>query len=222
MAYYGIQGGSGGGVTNNQYASFFSKTGPSSYTTGGFVIDLSATYSSLNNVVLIVKKGSRGTLPAGRLEYLPNTPDPGKVTVKVRKYQFDQVSSIGNVQNQPSGVTVQGSSGVATSSEAAHTHSMAHDHAAQASTATTTTGAGVNSSLITLGQNVTTHTHSVDVPNFTGNTGAGSSHNHVDNNLYAHSHTDTLTDTNLAASEVANATDLSSVTWLGMATGVRA
>src|SRR5690349_1481326 len=114
MAFFGPTG-SSSSVTNNQFVSFFEKIGPSSYATGGFVLDFSTTYSSLNSCHLIVKKGSRGALPAGRLGYLLNTPSAGKVTVKVFKVQFDQVSSVAGVSSQPSGVTIQSASGVTTS-----------------------------------------------------------------------------------------------------------
>lgn len=211
----------GGSVTYNQYAMFFEKQGPASYATGGFVVDLSATFSSLNSVKLAVKKGSRGSLPGGRLEYLLNTPTAGKVTVKVQKYQFTLLSAIGNVQGQPVGVTVQGASGAVTSAEAAHIHTIDHDHSSAASSAATNTGAAVNSALTTLNQNVGSHTHSVNLPNLPVNSGAGSSHTHADNNVYQHQHSASLAATNLSSAEVSNATNLSTTLFYGIATGVR-
>lgn len=210
-----------GATTFNQFITFFEKLGPSSYPTGGFVIDLTAAYSSLNDFRLMVKKGSRGVLGATHLDIALNSPANGKVTVKVSKYRFDQASSIGGVQNQPAGVTVRGASGVVSTSEAAHTHTIDHNHAAATSSGPTTTGAGVNSALATLNKNVGSHTHIVDIPNLVGTSGAGSSHNHIDNNVYAHSHVDTYAATNLAVVELANATDLSATTWFALASGVR-
>lgn len=220
--------GSGGGVvgggdtTYNQYVSFFEHTGPSSYSTGGMVLDLTATYASLNAVKLLVKKGSRGSLPAGNLRYALNSPTAGKVTIVISQHQFEKATSIGNVANQPAGVTVQASSGVTTSSESSHTHDITHNHGSAASSAATNTGAAVNAALTALNQNVGSHTHAVDPPNLVATSGAGSSHNHVDNNIYAHTHTNSYTATNVSRIELANATNISTTTWLGFASGVRA
>lgn len=212
----------GGSTTFNQFVMFFEKQGPASYATGGFVIDLSDTYSSLNDVKLLVKKGSRGSLPGGRLEYDLNTPSAGQVTVKVQKYRYSEVTAVGNVDNEPAGVTVQAASGVAASSEAAHIHVLTHNHGPATSTASAASGAAVHSDLLTLNLNISTHTHSVDIPNLVGNTDVGSSHNHVDNNIYQHQHTEVLTDINLTVTELPNATSLATTIWLGLASGVRA
>lgn len=211
--------GGGGSTTYNQYTIFAEKTGPSSYTTGGFVIDLTSTFSSLNSFKAVVKKGTRGNVPFGRFEILLNSPTSGKVTVLVRKYQQEKVTAIGNVTGQPAGVTVQTSSGQVGASESSHTHDATHDHAAQASAAMTAGGAGVDTDAGAPAIN--THTHSVDVPSMSVTTGAGGSHNHTDNSLYAHSHSLTHTATNTTQAELANATDLSATTFYICATGVR-
>ncbi len=218
--YYGGGGGGGAATTFNQYASFFEKAGPASYPTGGFVIDLSATYATLTRLKLMVQKGKRGSLPMGRLEITLNSPSAGKATVKVQKHQYERVSSFDNVTGQPGGVTVQAASGATTAAEATHVHSLAHDHASVTSSAAAAAGAGVTTNI--LGTGMVSHTHPVDPPNLTGNTGAGASHNHVDNNIYQHQHALTHTPTNVTIAEVANATDLSATIFDGIAQGVRA
>lgn len=210
-----------GSDTYNQYVTTFEKQGPASYATGGFVIDLTATYSSLNFVALLVKKGSRGALPGGRLRVKLNTPAVGKATIIVEKYQFLQANGVtGGVINQPAGVTVQGTSGVVTSAEASHVHTLTHDHPVETTSTNVDSGLGVNASLLTLLQGVV-HTHTFDLPNFVGNTGPGSSHTHADNNIYQHGHSPSLTSTVLTVAELANATNIATTLWLGMASGVR-
>lgn len=218
--------GGGGGAppgsdTYNQYLTTFTKLGPSSYdSTNGIVLDLSATYSSLNACQVIPKKGARGVLVSTRYRYVLNSPSAGKVSIFIDKHQYDAASSIGNVSGQPAGVNVEAASGVVSSAEAAHVHTMDHNHPAE-STTIVVSGVGVNSSLITVGVNVSTHTHSVDVPNFTGNTSAGSSHTHVDSNIFQHQHVATLTPTKMRLVTLPNATNLSTTTWYGYVSGVR-
>lgn len=212
----------GGSTTYNQYVSFFEKVGPSSYdATNGIVLDFSATYSSLNDVRMYIKKGARGVLPACRFRYVLDSPTAGKCTVFIGRLRSQNVSSFGNVQNQPGGVTVEAASGVATTAEAAHVHTLDHDHVSQNSAASANSGAGVNSALTTLNQNVSTHIHGVDVPNLVVNTGAGSSHSHVDSNIYQHQHVATLTPTSTTVPTLANATNIATTIWLGYVTGVR-
>jgi len=219
MPFFGSSGG-GTSTTYNQYVVFLEKTGPSSYATGGFVIDLTASLSTVNSFTAAVKKGTRGNVPFGRFEYQLNTPTAGKVTLKLQRYQQERVSSFDNITGQPAGVTVASSSGSTTSSESAHTHDATHDHAAQASAAMTAAGAGVDTNAV--GSSISTHTHNVDLPSFSLTSGAGGSHNHTDNSLYQHSHTLTHTATNTTVAELANATDLSATTFYCCATGVRA
>ena len=215
---YGAAAGGGSGVTYNQWTIFSEYIGPTSYTTGGFVIDLDPTYSSLNFVNLAIK--TRGAnLPLSRYEYQLNTPAIGQVTVKIMKKMYDRVTSVGNITNEPASVTVQASSGVASSSESAHLHTIDHDHASFAS-ATNGTGGG-QVLLDALGPQMEAHTHTLDLPNYTGNSGAGTSHNHTDNSIYQHQHGATHTATNLTSTELANATNLSGTTWYLVAHGVR-
>lgn len=207
-------------LSYNQYIAFFKKIGPSSYPTGGFVVDLSSTFSSITSFGLTPQKGNRGSLPFGREEFILNSPSAGKVTVKLQGYQYSRVSSLDNITGQPSGVTIQAASGSKVSADTTHTHDMTHDHAAQASAAMTAAGAGVDTDA--LGQALDAHTHSVDVPSQAFTSGAGSSHDHTDNSLYDHTHSTTYTVTNVSAAEVTNATNLSTTTFWGRAVGVRA
>lgn len=216
-------GGGGGSTTYNQYTVADEFIGPASYATGGMVVDLSKTMSSLNSLDLVVKKGSRGAnLPLVRYETTLNSPSAGKATVKIVRKRVSEVSVIGNINagSQPAGVTIQPTSGVASSNEAAHTHSIDHDHPSFTSGAPSNTGASVL--LNALGPNHSTHSHTLDLPNLTGTSGAGSSHNHQDNSIYQHQHGANQTSTDYSSAEVANATNLSGTTWLICATGVKA
>lgn len=213
-------GGGGGSTTFNQYVVFAEKIGPSSYATGGFVLDFTSTFSSLNSLRLCIKKGTRGNVPFGRFDVDLDSPGPGKATIIIRGYNQTRVSSFDNVSGQPAGVTVQATSGQSVTSESAHTHDATHDHAAQLSAAMTAAGAGVDTDA--LAPAIDTHTHSVDVPSMTVTTGAGTSHNHVDNSIYAHTHTLTHTVTNVGESQLTAGTDLSATTFYIAATGVRA
>lgn len=220
MSYYG-GGGGGGSTTFNQHTIADEYIGPTSYSTGGMVIDLTKTFSLINffdNPV--VKKGSRGSnLPAVRYEIAINSPDDGKATVKIVRKRYDRTSTVGAVSGQPSGVTVQAASGVASSSESSHTHSFDHNHGSFTSAAAST-GAG-QVLLDALGPSLAGHTHTLDLPNLTGTSGAGTSHNHTDNSIYEHSHSITQTSTVYASSELPNATDLSGTTWYICASGVK-
>ncbi len=212
-------GGGGGTVTYNQYVAFLEKQGPSSYSAGGFVIDMSSTFSSLNSCSVAIKKGTRGNVPFGRFEISIDSPGPGKATVLVRNYSHTRASSFDAVTGQPAGVTVQSSSGQTVASESAHTHDATHNHAAQASAAMTAAGAGVDTNALAAA--LDTHTHSVDLPSLTVTTGAGTSHNHTDNTLYDHRHTLTHTATNVDSAELTATTDLSATTFYIAASGVR-
>lgn len=212
---------SGSSATFNQYTMFRQQIGPSSYdSTNGWVIDLSATYSSLNSVRLALKKGTRGNLGMGRWEIVLNSPAVGKATVSFFKYRYDRITALGNVSGQPAGVTVQASSGATSSSESSHTHTINHDHGSFASGSPSDSGATVT--LDALGPNLSTHTHTLDLANLTGTSGAGTSHNHTDNSIYEHHHRPDITLTNVAIAELANATNLSTSTFYVTASGVRA
>lgn len=216
--YYGIQGGSGGGgSTGSDQQTIWRDQVGASYTTGGLVFDLSATYSSLNSVFLTISNLS--TMAAVRPEYALNSPSAGKVTVKLLKKRYVRVSSIdAGVTGQPAGVTVRTSSGGTAASESSHTHTIDHDHPST-NTNGITNGAGgsVNSPL---GAAIEGHTHALDLPNYTGNSGAGTSHNHTDNTLYAHNHTLNQSATNFSLTEIANGTDLTAVRFNLLAFGV--
>src|SRR3990167_2708148 len=218
--YGAAAGGGGGSVTYNQHTIADEYIGPTSYPTGGFVIDLTKTFSSINffdNPV--VKKGSRGSLPAVRYEITRNSPTAGKVTVKIVRKRYDRTSTVGNVSGQPAGVTVQATAGVVSSSESTHTHSIEHNHGSFTSATPSLGGAEVLLGLSV--ENNTTHTHTLDIPNLTGTSGAGTSHNHTDNSIYQHQHAITQTSTNYASSELPNATNISTTTFYICAHGVK-
>lgn len=222
MGFFGSSGGSSGSGSSgpDQQHIFREEVGPSSYPTGGFEIDLSQALSSVNFLDLVVKKGSRGSLPAVDYNFILDSPDPGKVTVKLLRKRYDRTSTVGDVSGEPASVTVQAASGVVSSSESAHVHTLDHNHASVTSSAATNTGAAVNANLATLNQNVGSHTHAVDVPAMTGVNSGTVSHSHADNNIYQHQHAANQTATNWTLTEVANATDLDDVTWYLMASGV--
>ncbi len=213
-------GGSGGGLVDtsgNQWFIYGEIPGPTSYPTGGFTVDLDATITTMNFLKLAVK--TIGSLPVVEYRVLINgAAGNGKAKVSLFKKMYDRVSSFDNITGQPAGVTVRATSGGTSSSEAAHTHSAAHDHPAQLSAAMTAAGAGVDTDA--LAPAIDTHTHSVDLPNLPITTSAGTSHNHTDNTLYQHQHSLGATTTNLTRTEIANGTDLSATRWYLFATGV--
>lgn len=185
-----------------------SGTGPASYSTGGFVV--TTGLSTVNQFKAMI--GVIGSAPPHNLEYVRNSPSAGQVTVKVIRHQYDRTTAVGDPNGLPSGVTLRSTSGGTYDSESAHVHSMAHDHAA--ATSGTPNDAGGGAAQQVGGVNQDAHTHSFDPPNYTGNTGVGSSHNHTWNSLYQHAHALTQTATNMSRAELANGTDLSSVTFL--------
>lgn len=196
-------------------------SGPASYSTGGFVVDLSADLTDVDFLALSLL--TPGNLPPCHLEYALNTPSAGKVTVKVMRHRYDRLTSVDAVSNPPSGVTVQTASGQTVAAESAHTHSVDvnHDHGSansgvSASAAINPT-AGVGGTVDSLG-----HVHPVDLPALgttSKTSSAGSSHTHTDDNLYAHNHAVTRNETDAASVELAAATDLSGATWAYMAVG---
>lgn len=213
--------GSGGGATDtsaNQWFIYGEIPGPSSYSSGGFTVDLDATVTDLNFFKLAVK--TIGVLPSVEYRVTLNPPaNRGKAVVSLFRKRYDRVSSLDSITGQPAGVTIQTVSGQTSSSESSHTHDASHNHAAQASAAMTAAGAGVDTDA--LAPAIDTHTHSVDLPNLSVTTGAGSSHNHTDNTIYQHQHVAGLTTTNLARVEIANGTDLSGVRFYFVASGLR-
>lgn len=192
-----------------------SQAGPASYSAGGFSFDTglaSVEFCRLTNTV------QGATLVPHELVVVMNSPSPGHVTVKVMRARYDKLSAVGNVSGQPGGVAVQGASGVASGAEAAHTHSVTHDHPSTESAASAsgsvdpTTGLGGNTATLA-------HTHFVDVPSIGVTSAGGSSHTHTDNNIYEHQHGNTQTQTDAAFVELAAATNLSTSTWKWMAVG---
>jgi len=138
---------------------------------------------------------------------LPCRTSGSDIVVQVRKNIYALLTSLGDLNNLPSGVTSATTSGQTYDADTAHTHGIDHDHAAATSTATTDSGGGVATSV---SGNMSTHTHSFDPPSFTGTSGAGSSHTHTWNNIYQHQHDLTETDTQLdtALANPANLTGL--------------
>lgn len=200
-----IAAGAGGAVTNNQWALTMEFVGPSSYTTGGFVVDLDATFSSLNALKLAVETVG-ANLPVCHYEITLNSPSPGRATVKIMRHRFDQVTAIGNVTNQPAGVSILAASGGVSGSESTHTHSINHDHGSFSSAINGTGGGQVL--LNAVGPNLEQHTHTLDLPAFVGTSGSGSAHTHQDNSIYQHGHSITYAGTNLASVELPNSTNL--------------
>ena len=209
----------GASVTYNQWILFMSYTGPSSYTTGGFEIDLSNTFSSINSAtVQVITQGAN--LPACRYEYDLNAPLAGKITVKIMKRMYDKTTSVGAVSGQPAGVTVQAASGVASSSESTHTHTITHQHGAF-NTGINQNNAGGQVLLNAVGANLEQHTHQMNMSNLVATSGAGGAHNHTDNSIYQHQHGETYTATNLTSTELANTTDLSGTKFSLLVSGIR-
>lgn len=109
--------------------------GPSSYPTGGFVVDLSNTYSDIQFFEPVIE--TIGALPPVRFEIIRNTPGPGKVTMRLYRIRYDRATSTitGRAQNPPTGVTVRNASGTNAQtvdavggSGGAHTVNQLYDH----------------------------------------------------------------------------------------------
>lgn len=188
-------------------------TGPNPYDTAtGWVIATGLGTVQHGKVVVAVPGAN---LPHCEFRYSRNG---GNLTVRIYKHMYDKLTAIGAVSGLPAGVTAPASSGSTYDANAAHVHSMAHDHAA--ATSATMTAAGGGAVLDAVGsKDILLHTHSFDPPNFTGNTGAGSSHSHTWDNIYEHAHATTLTETDPTLTEIANGTDLSGTTFSWRAIG---
>ena len=170
--------------------------GAGGYPAGGFVLDLSSRFSALHAFEIEIE--TPGSLPSGSLwEISRNTPDPGKVRIKLVRGRYNQ-ATLGDMsaQNPPSGVTLQTASGAQVASESAHTHS------ASANQGTNVIGG------------------SGDTAQVGAVTSAGSAHTHTDNNLYQHGHLVTQTPTDLSGVEITAASDLSSTVFRYVAIGV--
>lgn len=182
------------------------QTGPVSYTAGGITIT-----SGLSNIGFALAECSStvgSMLGSVRLEIERNAPAAGQFKIKVMSENYQRVTAIGALTGLPSGVTAASSSGQTYDANAAHVHSMAHDHAAATSTNEAASGGGAVLDAIG-SKDIVGHNHSFDPPNFTGNTGAGSSHTHTWNELYDHTHALTNTQTDVTLTELTAGTDLS-------------
>ena len=205
---------------NNVKASAGNISGPASYATGGFLLDLSATFSTLGSVELAIE--TLGSLMPVEYELTLNKDlsgvfAPGKAVIKLTRARYDK-GTIGNVSGQPGGVTIQASkTATGTTTGSSHTHAIDHDH--PSTTSATPTAGGTNGVNSALGQPaISTHTHDVDIAAFVGSSGA-STHTHDRSFEYAHDHSNTQTSTNNTATEVASTTDLSGTTWRYFAIG---
>jgi len=188
------------------------ETGPASYSTGGFTV--TTTLANVDSASVKIKV--RGANLAGCLiRPVRDSPSAGSLKVIIYRCLYDKLTALGDLSGLPSGVTTRTTSGGTYDAEAAHVHSMAHDHAA----ATTSTMAGAAGGIPHALNNIelSTHTHSADPPNFTGNTGAGSSHTHTWDSLYQHQHTPTQTATDMGLVEATAGTDFSDCTFYVLA-----
>lgn len=189
--------------------------GPASYTTGGFTVATGLSTITFANCEVSI---SGANLPHHHVVITRNSPSAGSFTVKIVTWTMDKLTSFGALASLPAGVTEAATSGQSYDADAAHVHSMAHDHAAVTSGTNNLTGGGTT--LQPVGpQAISSHTHSFDPPNFTGNTGVGTSHAHTWNNIYQHSHNVTLTTTDFSTAELTAGTDLSGATLIFKAVG---
>ena len=190
-----------------------SMTGPASYSTATGWVIATGLGTVQHGKVVVVTPGAN--LPHCQFRYSRSA---GNLTVRIYRTMYDKLTSIDAVTGLPAGVTAQATSGQTYDADAAHVHSMAHDHAA--ATSATMAGAAGGAVLDAVGsKDILIHTHSFDPPNFTGNTGVGGSHSHTWDNIYQHQHAVTNTETNATLTEIANTTDLSGTTFLWRAIG---
>lgn len=204
---------------NNVKVSAGNVSGPASYATGGFELDLSATFSFLGSLELAVE--TLGSLMPVEYEITLNRNSSGafaqgKAMIKLTRVRYDK-ATIGNVSGNPGGTTVQASkTATGTTTGSSHTHAIDHNHPSVTSSTPTAGGDGVNAAI---GQPaISTHTHDVDLANFTGNSGS-QTHTHDRSFEYDHNHSNTQTSTNGTATEVASTTNLSTTTWRYFAIG---
>lgn len=196
-------------------AKVYSVTGPASYATGGFLKDVSADFSWIGFVDIIVNV--RGVLPADDFEFLHNRSLAGaeafgQVVVKCNRGRYDK-ASIGDPSGNPSGTTVRAAKfAAATTVGSNHTHAIDHDHPAVNSANETASGT-LGVLLAGGGGNMRNHLHSFDVPNFTGSGGA-STHTHDRSFEYGHTHALNTSTADATLAEIANGTNLSGVTFV--------
>lgn len=195
-------------------------SGPTSYSAGGFVIDLRDSLSEVLMFDLVLQTLGASLVPHDLVVAL-NSPTAGQVTVKVMRRRYDKLSSFGNVAGQPGGVTIQ-TSAQSLAAEASHTHSVVHDHAAVTSGVASEAMAGPAISGGGGAVRVDAHTHSLDLSSIGVTSASGSSHTHTWSNIYQHQHAITQTVTDMATVEVAAAVNLSTSSWRYLAMGVAA
>lgn len=195
--------------------------GPASYSTGGFVVDLSASLSTLEYLELAITTVG-ANLPPCHYEIQLNRDASafaqGKALVKIMRDRYDE-ASVGNVSGEPGGVSVRAAkfaTGLSTGSS--HTHGINHDHPIATSAVPTAGGDGVNAGIG--GLSIADHTHTVDVASFTGTTPSGGTHSHDRSIEYDHNHSVTNTQTNSASVEITAGTNLSGTTWRFLAVGL--
>jgi hypothetical protein len=215
--------------------------GPNPYVGGGFVLNLSARFSTVG--FLSIEPNSA---PAASLAHrvLLDTPAPGQATILLVDRTYAAVLSVDSASNPPVGVSIAAAAGETTDTEAAHTHGVGtldaateaahthavdHDHPSVVSAAPSAQGTGA------LGVGTTaedTHTHAVDVPAYAGASGAGSvhdhalsgdvaangGHDHVLDSLYDHDHGFT-TVTAFAGAVEPVGQNLAAATWRYLAVG---
>lgn len=202
------------------FIAYGNKSGPASYATGGFELDLTAQLSFVRYLSLEIE--TVGSLASDEYEVLLNRDTsgvfaPGKAVIRLLRDRYDK-TTVGAVTGEPGSVSVRASKfATATTSGSSHTHSIDHDHPSTTSGTPTAAGSGVDAAAAAAA--VAGHTHSVDVANFTGNS-AATTHTHDRSWEYEHGHAvGTVTDTAVSLVEVANATNLSTTTWRYFAVG---
>lgn len=177
--------------------------GPNPYATGGFDIVTGLTTVAFFSIGVEIA----GNIGQASFDIALNTPSAGSVRIKVMQTDYDQQTTIGSPTGYPAGVTNRTSSG-GTYDTVSHTHTMDHNHAVTPASGAPT-GATAFTLALALQPNSSTHTHTVDLPNFTASVVAESAHTHTWNNIFQHQHALTNTQTDTAAVELANGTNLS-------------
>lgn len=109
-----------------------SVNGPANYQAGGFVVDLSAVFDTIDFVGLELEVP--GPLPHTRWEITRNAPGAGQFRVRLVRVRYDRTTSVGNVQGQNGAVAVVASGGPAASVDAiggvgvAHRQNQIYEH----------------------------------------------------------------------------------------------
>lgn len=196
-------------TVHNLQVVTLSVTGPVSYATGGFLVDPTADISWLGFMAVGF---TAGTLPGHEFEIVCNQDLSGaeafgKGVVKIVKHQNSQ-ASVGNVSGNPGGTTVQ--SALTANTASTHTHTLNHDHGSVTSGAMSPGGAGSNAGT---SPDALNHTHVFTIPALTATSAAGGSHAHDRAFQYSHTHPVTSAASDISIAEVANGTNLSTVTF---------